>query len=139
MAFSTTSTSAGGRSRATSRSGTGGGKAVQCGRMGVNNIERPFAVDVDDALFERTNFAPFAQAGRAGNPLRRAEKMQPFRFLRLHGGLLPMLVLANPGYAANLPACTGLRFQDRARAKGIAAVQRQAVVEYMKDTSHAAP
>ncbi len=47
-----------------------------------------------------------------------------------------MLILPNPGNARDFPSGSLLRFQYCAGAEGVAAVQRQAVIEDMKYARH---
>ena len=82
-----------------------------------------------DSPREGADLAPFGKRGNARPRQRSAVKGQPVD--RLHGRR--RFAVARPGDGGDLPPHRLLRLQDRAGAKRIAAVERQAVIEKVKD------
>ena len=106
---------------------------VQHRRMGMNDVRPPLAHQRVDRIGMGGDIAPFANqriaAGRhAGGTVEGQPVHYFFRRAIRH--------MTMPGNAAHFPPTRHLRPQDRTGAKGIAAVQRQTVVQDMENTSH---
>ena len=100
--------------------------------MRVQYVRPPFIAELLDPARKLVNLAPFAQPRRAAGHAAGAVKHQPVRFLALR----PVCAVAQPGDARHLQPQPLLGLQDRARAKGITAVQWQRMVEYVENAGH---
>ncbi len=106
---------------------------VQHRRMGMNHVRPPFPHQRVDRIGMGRYVAPFAnQRIAAGRFARRAVEGQAVDHLLLR----PLRRMAVAGDAAHLPPPGHLRAQDRTGAKGIAAMERQTVVQDMENTCH---
>ena len=115
---------------------------VEDGRMGVDDVGPPIAHQRFDRVGMRRYVAPFANQRIAGRGLpRRAVEMEAIDLLfqRCRAVLWLWRDMAMAGDATHLPALRHLRAQDRTGPKGVAAVEREAVVQHMKDASHSQP
>ncbi len=112
--------------------GAHGGHAAQCRGMGVEDVRPPLPRHGDDGVGKGGDLAPFAKAGRARSIAACALEGQSFGLLHLR----PLGRMAQSGDAAHLISGRLLRGHDRAGAKGIAAVQRQRVIEDVADAGH---
>jgi len=102
----------------------------------VQNVRLPVADHLVNPLGQYSNFPPFAYRRRPLDPGQSAEEMEPICFFL---GLLrdiAMLVLTHAGHAGHGQSAGNLRLHDRSRAKAIAAVQGQAVVENVQNSRH---
>ena len=119
------------------------GHAGERRRMGVKNIGPPAPRRAFDRVAQPLDFAPFAQARRARGFRRRAEEGQPFALflvesLLQRAAIARIAALTGAGKPAHLHPGCDLAFHDRARAEGVAGVQRQRMVEDMQDSGHRA-
>ena len=101
--------------------------------MGVDDVRPPLLHQRLDRVGMGGNVAPLAQhriacGGLAGGAV---EVKAVDQFLQR-----TRCAVAMPGYAAHLPTPGHLRAQDGARAEGVATVQRQAVIQHMKNMGH---
>ena len=107
--------------------GTKRGHAAQGGRMGVENIGPPFLCQRHDRLRQPLDLAPFGQPRRAARAATGAVEDQPLG----HFDIRPLGQMAQAGDAAHLETQHPLRLHDRAGAEGVAAVQRQRMIEHV--------
>jgi len=108
------------------------GLAVQRGRMGVKQIGPPLSRQRHDGIGQQIDFAPFPQPRWAARRAARAMKSQPFGLFDIRA----RRNVAQAGDPAHFQPHRLLRFQDRAGAKGIAAVHRQRMIEDMENARH---
>ena len=111
-----------------------GGEAAKRGRVGVEDIRAPFARDGFDAASQRADFLPFRQPRRARRLARCAVKREAIVQFELCPG--ERRGVAQAGEAAHFMPQPFLRLEDRARAEGVAALQRQRVIEDMENPGH---
>ena len=105
------------------------GEAAQRRRMGVEHVGPPLLDERADRVGQRGDLAPFArQAGHA------AGAVEGEAFGLLDGGSVG--VVPQAGDRLDLEPVGLLRLEDRPRAEGVAAVQRQRVVEDVKNPEH---
>ena len=111
-------------------------RAAQCGRMGVDDIGPPITRQRADRTVERVDLAQLAQGRGAFRQAGGAVEGQPVGVFgrRTSGGfdIVPL-----PGDPAHVEPEALLRLQDRARAEGVAAVERQRMVENVENSGHA--
>ena len=100
--------------------------------MSVENVGPPFAGKPDDGLRVRAYLAPFADPCGPARSAGRSVKRQTVDRFRLR----PFGFMAEAGDAADLETLRRLRLHDGAHAEGIAAVQRQRVVEDVQHAGH---
>ena len=101
---------------------------AQRGRMGMQHVGAPVFRQSHDGIGMARNFAPFGEQRRATSRSCATMKMQAFAgfFGRSLGGV------ARAGNPAHIQPVGQLRAHDRLGAKGIAAVERQRMVEDME-------
>ena len=115
---------------------------VEHGRMGVDDVGSPVAHQRFNRVGMGGDIAPFANQRVAGRGLpRRAVEMEAIYLLFQQRRAVQRLWrdMAMAGDATHRPALRHLRAQDRTGPKGVAAVEREAVVQHMKDASHSQP
>ena len=115
-----------------------GSAAAQRRRMGVDDVGTPVLRELLDRRRKGCHLAHVAHHHRHVRDACGAVEGEPIDlFHGIFGGRFELVALRSD--PAHVQSRLLLRFQDRARAEGIAAVQRQRMVENVKDASHALP
>lgn len=102
----------------------------------MQDIRLPLVDNLFDPLRQDRNFAPFAYRGWSLNLGQCSEELQTIKFFKRLLRYITMLVLPDTGDTGHGQAAGNLRFHDRPGAKAIAAVQRQAVIQYVQYPRH---
>ena len=100
--------------------------------MGVEDVCLAISRQLLDSGLQRFDFTQFAKARQAVECTGYAVKRKPVDGFNRR----PIGAMAGPGNANHLDPGTLQAFEYGACAKGIAAMQGQGVVEYMKDAGH---
>ena len=98
----------------------------------MEDVRLPFIAQPLDGMRQGTDLAPLADCGQAAGDTRGAVKDDAVGFLSMR----PSGQMALPGDAAHLQPGRSLRFQYRAGAESVAAVERQGVIEDMQHLGH---
>ena len=102
--------------------------------MGVEHVGTPLPDKRADRIGKRVDLAPFAQAAGAGVAAVGAVEGEAVGYFQVRA----VDQVAKAGDPAYLDRVGHLCLHDRTRAKGIAAVQRQRVIEHVKNPEHTA-